>query len=64
MKKNEKIGAVIGTAVIIGAVLLGCSFTTVKSGEIGLKTRFGKITQTSMSEGVNFKIPLDRKSVV
>ena len=34
-----------------------CSFTTVKSGEIGLKVRFGKIVDSSLKEGLNIKIP-------
>lgn len=38
-------------------ITLFLSFTTVKSGEIGLKIRFGKITNSSITEGINFKIP-------
>ena len=38
-------------------LLLFGSFTTVNSGEIGLKVRFGKITNTPISEGINWKIP-------
>lgn len=37
------------------------SFKTIKSGEIGLKTRFGKITDTSLKEGINFKVPYIEK---
>ena len=33
------------------------SFQTIKSGEIGLKVRFGKIVDTSLKEGINFKSP-------
>ena len=42
---------------------LFCSFTTIKSGEVGLKTRFGKIVNTSLNEGINFKIPYVEKIV-
>lgn len=38
-------------------VTIFSSFTTVKSGEVGLKVRFGKITDSSITEGVNFKFP-------
>lgn len=46
--------SVIGLFLII---TIFCSFTTIKSGEVGLKTRFGKIVNTSLNEGINFKIP-------
>lgn len=44
-------------------ITLFCSFTTVKSGEVGLKTRFGKITDSTITEGINFKIPYIEKIV-
>lgn len=43
-------------------ILFEC-FTTVKSGEVGLKTRFGKITNSAISEGINWKIPAIDKIV-
>ena len=33
------------------------SFQIIKSGEVGLKVRFGKIVNTSLNEGFNLKIP-------
>lgn len=64
MRKNNKgfidmelLGGVIELMIIVGIVLFFCSFRTIKSGEIGLKTRFGKITETSLKEGINFKVP-------
>lgn len=60
--KNKKVGC--GCLVfIILFILFICSFTTVKSGEVGLKTRFGKIVDTSIKEGVNWKIPFLEKIV-
>ncbi len=44
-------------------ILVGC-FSTVKTGEIGIKTRFGKITDTYLSEGVNFKLPFENIETV
>lgn len=39
------------------------SFKTIKSGEVGLKVRFGKIINTSLEEGLNLKIPYIEKIV-
>lgn len=40
-------------------ILFGC-FKSVKTGEIGIKTRFGKITNQTISEGINFKLPYEK----
>ena len=55
---KEKRNIIIG--IIIGVVLLSLvsSFRTINSGEVGIKVRFGKVINTHMNEGVNFKIPL------
>lgn len=45
---------IVGLFLIITLFL---SFTTIKSGEVGLKVRFGKIVNTKLSEGFNIKIP-------
>ena len=52
-KKMIKIGAI----VLIVLVLFTSSFTTIKSGEVGVRVRFGKVVDKSTNEGVNFKIP-------
>ena len=55
--KNKKIiMTVIGALVIL--ILLTSSFTTIKSGEVGIRVRFGKVVNKSTHEGVNFKIPV------
>lgn len=33
------------------------SFITINSGEVGLRVRFGKIIDSNLTEGLNFKIP-------
>ena len=38
-------------------VTIFCSFQTIKSGEVGLRVRFGKIIDSNLNEGFNFKIP-------
>lgn len=70
MRKNNKgfidaefIGGIIGVLLLIAITLFFCSFKTIKSGEIGLKTRFGKITETSLKEGINFKLPFVEKII-
>lgn len=40
-------------------ILFGC-FKSVKTGEVGIKTRFGKITDTYLKEGINFKLPFEK----
>lgn len=40
-------------------ILFGC-FSTIKTGEIGIKTRFGKIVGNTTNEGIVFKSPLDK----
>lgn len=39
-------------------ILFGC-FSTIKTGEIGIRTRFGKIISSTKNEGIVFKSPLD-----
>ena len=53
-KRNIIIGVIIGVVLL----LLVSSFRTINSGEVGIKVRFGKVINTHMNEGVNFKIPL------
>lgn len=45
---------VIGLFALITII---SSFQTIKSGEVGLKVRFGKIVSSQLNEGFNFKIP-------
>lgn len=52
--RDNLIKIIIGLVIVI---TLLCSFQTIKSGEVGLKVRFGKIVNTSLKEGFNFKFP-------
>lgn len=61
MTKTKKVLIVGGIAFVIGLILLFCSFSFVKSGEVGLRVRFGKIVDTSLKEGINFKVPFIEK---
>lgn len=57
-----KVSIFSGIALFI-IITIFCSFTIVKSGEVGLKIRFGKIMNTSINEGLNLKIPYLEKIV-
>ena len=45
------------TILFILLILVSSSFTTIKSGEVGIRTRFGKVINKDTKEGVNFQIP-------
>lgn len=62
-EENKKLAKKIRKGIIIGFISLFAiitifkSYATIKSGEVGLKVRFGKIVDSSLKEGFNFKIP-------
>lgn len=62
LRKEIKKGA-IGVGIIFLLITMLLSFKTIKSGEVGLKVRFGKIVDTSLKEGLNLKIPFLEKIV-
>lgn len=59
-KKVIKI-SVIAFVAIFALITLFSSFTTIKSGEIGLKSRFGEIVSQTTQEGIQFKVPFVEK---
>ena len=54
--KNKMIKkiAIIGLIIII---LLSSCVTTINSGEVGIRIRFGKVINKQVKEGINLKIP-------
>lgn len=54
---------IIGLIILLGIITLFSSFQTIKSGEVGLKVRFGKIVNTKLDEGLNLKVPFIEKIV-
>lgn len=40
-------------------IIFGC-FSTIKTGEIGIRTRFGKIINSTLNAGINFKLPFEK----
>jgi len=55
---------VFGVIGIVFLVTLISSFQTIRSGEVGLKVRFGKIVSSQLNEGFNLKIPFIEDIVV
>lgn len=56
-KTNTKKYVIYGIIALFLVITILCSFQTIKSGEVGLKVRFGKIVNTQLNEGFNLKIP-------
>ena len=50
------IGSIIGV-VVIGIIILIASITTVPTGYVGVKTRFGQVQDDVIQEGFNLKAP-------
>ena len=62
-EKAKIILSIVGTIVVIGLVVLLNSFTTVPTGHVGIKTRFGKVQDSVIQEGLNVKTPFIEKIV-
>lgn len=62
-QKSNNIKGIIGLLVILAIISFFCCFRTIKSGQVGIKTRFGKVVDTQLNEGVNFKLPIIEKIV-
>ena len=58
--RNITIFLLVGLFAVIS---IFCSFQTIRSGEVGLRVRFGKIIDSNLSEGFNLKIPYIEKIV-
>lgn len=54
---SKKTVKVIIVALIIILILIPATFTTINSGEVGVRVRFGKALNTPVNEGINMKIP-------
>lgn len=65
MDNNKNIKKIILFSLVglFLVITLFASFQTIKSGEVGLRVRFGKIIDSNLSEGFNFKIPYIEKIV-
>ena len=41
-------------------IILFACFEQIEVGQVGIKTRFGKIVDTNMSSGINYKMPFEK----
>lgn len=62
VSSNKKKIIVITIFALLIILLINC-FTTVDTGYVGIKTRFGKVQDTTIQEGFNFKVPFIEKIV-
>ena len=58
--KNGK-GIVIASIVLVIILLLASCTTTINTGEVGIRVRFGKVVNKPTQEGINLKIPVIEK---
>ena len=56
MKMNKKTYIIIGSIIAIIILFFG-SISTVPTGHVGIKTRFGAVQNDVIMEGLNFKLP-------
>lgn len=61
--KNKEVKIILGTIIGVAVILLFASITTVPTGHVGIKTRFGKVQEEVINEGLNFKVPFIEKIV-
>ena len=62
--KKTIIGTIIGIIAIIIVITIFSSFKTVPTGYVGVKTRFGKVQNDVLQEGLNGKLPFVEKIVL
>lgn len=63
MNKKYIMFGVLAVIIIVAIVTIFNSFTTVQTGFVGVKTRFGQVQDTMIYEGLNLKIPFVEKIV-
>ena len=64
--KNENGNVILGVCIsiiLIILIIVCCSITTVPTGFVGVKTRFGKVQNDVIQEGLNTKAPFIEKIV-
>lgn len=61
MKNKERIITIMICLGIIILIILFGSIRTVRTGYVGVKTRFGKVQDETIQEGLNFKLPFIEK---
>lgn len=57
-QRGNTLAYVLGTVLAIILVLFVFSISTVPTGHVGIKVRFGAVQDDYITEGLNFKLPL------
>ena len=63
LKKTKKYTIIAVLAILVIVTLLNI-FTTVPTGNVGVKTKFGKVQEDVIQEGLNVKVPFIEKIVL
>ncbi len=63
LKIGKIVGIVVGILAVILIIVGIASITTVPTGYVGVKTRFGKVQDDVIQEGLNMKAPFIEKIV-
>ena len=64
MKKIFKRNNIIMISILcIVVIVFGSCFRTIRSGEVGIRVRFGKVINKELKEGINYKLPVIEKIV-
>ena len=63
ISKWKIIGIILGTIIFILLIIGFASITTVPTGFVGVKTRFGQVQNDVIQEGLNTKAPFIEKIV-
>lgn len=54
---------IVGVLVVVIIITIFASITTVGTGQVGVKTRFGKVQDEVIHEGLNIKVPFIERIV-
>lgn len=63
ISKETKLKIIMGVIVLLVLIIIFNSITMVETGFVGVRTRFGAVTNTTIQEGLNIKIPFVEKIV-
>lgn len=61
--KTKIVMGILSAIILIMVITFFSSITTVPTGYVGVKTKFGQVQQTMIQEGLNFKTPFVEKIV-
>lgn len=65
MEAKRIVRIVVIAIIALFAIITLCnSFKTIPTGYVGVKTQFGKVQNTMLNEGINFKVPYIEKIVL